>query len=216
MTYAYLIRYGLMGRVGRFSAASDAYERGQAVVVRSDRGVELGEILLQARFSPASADDDPEDGDAPAARAFAPRVLRVAVGDDLERAERAEGQRHERFLACERVLKDGEWPIQVIDVEMMLDDAHTVLHYLGPHHLDVSGLLPAFRALCGFDVRLEPAGIDAPDDEPALQEAEAEFGCGSCGTGGGCGAGGGCGSGDDAHAGACSTCAVRELVRSRR
>ena len=48
---AYLVRYGLMGHVGRFpldlGTRLDArIERGQTVVILTDRGVELGEVLV--------------------------------------------------------------------------------------------------------------------------------------------------------------------------
>lgn len=192
MDFAYLVRYGLMRRVGRFAADSDALERGQTVVVRSLRGLELGEVLLRT----SAGEVDP---DAPA------RVLRPAGPDDLERARRAERERPRRLDACERVFRDGGWPLQLIDVEPMLDGRQAVLHYLGPHRIDADELLPALRAACGLDVLLEPAGLD-PEPEP-----DADEGCGSCGTGGGCGS-----CGDDQHGGGCSGCAVKDLIRARR
>ena len=70
--------------------------------------------------------------------------------------------RPRRFATCRRILQDGVWPFELIDVEPMLDDRRTVLHYLGPHHLDATGLHSAFRARCDLDVYLEPVGIDAP------------------------------------------------------
>ena len=55
---AYLVRYGLMGHVGRFpldlSRRIEAkIGRGQTVVILTDRGVELGEVLVApGRSSP--------------------------------------------------------------------------------------------------------------------------------------------------------------------
>jgi hypothetical protein len=51
----YLICYGLMGNIGHFRASAElgaGSRRGQAVVIRSTRGVELGEVL--------TASDDPD------------------------------------------------------------------------------------------------------------------------------------------------------------
>ena len=170
MDFAYLVRYGLMRRVGRFAAESDAFERGQTVVVRSLRGLELGEVLL--RTSSDAVESEPT---APA------RVLRAAGPDDLDQAQRAESERPERLRSCERAFRDGGWPLQLIDVEPMLDGRRAVLHYLGPHRIDADAILPALRAACGLDVLLEPAGLDIDfDPEPDTDE-----GCGSCGTGGG-------------------------------
>jgi cell fate regulator YaaT (PSP1 superfamily) len=198
MGQVYLIRHGLMRRVSRFLSESDGLARGQAVVVRSWRGTELGEVL---------AADHAAQPKAPAAQ-----VLRIARDDDFERARAAEYDRPRRLAACERILGDGVWPLELIDVEPMLDDRRTVLHYLGPHQLDTLGLLQALRDATDLDVIFEPAGVDQPEEKPESS------GCGDCGSGGGCGTGGGCGAGsgsEDSHGG-CSGCAVKSLVSARR
>jgi len=202
MERSYLIRYGLTAQVGRFTADPGAvFERGRTVVVRSHRGTELGEILIEA--PERSAPDIPPAGTA--------RVLREAGPDDLERARLAARSRDDRFAACLRVFQGGVWPIDLIDVEPLLDDGRTVLHYLGPHRLDVEGVLAAFRAATDLDVMLQPVGRDLPDEDPAPPDDD--HGCGSCGSEvSGCGTGGGCGS----SKGGCSDCGVKKLLASRR
>jgi len=199
MERSYLIRYGLMGLVGRFSAGPDsAHERGQVVVIRSHRGTELGEILTEDT-SRALANSSPADA------AF---ILRAAGPDDHERARRADRERDDRYAACRRVFENGVWPLDLVDVEPLLDDRRTVLHYLGPHRLDVTGILAAFRNICDLDVMLQPVGRDVPDDELTDTEStdDGGQGCGeSCGSGG-------CGS----SAGGCSDCGVKKLLTSRR
>src|SRR6478736_7634061 len=151
MAHTYLIRYGSMGRVGKFTADSAGYGRGQTVVVRSERGTELGEVLV--------AISSPLPGALPTASA---RLLRAAGPDDLERARLAESYRSDRFALCQKVFQDGVWPLELVDVEPLLDDRRTVLHYLGPHRLDTAGLLSAFRSSYDLDVMLEPVGRDVP------------------------------------------------------
>ena len=148
---AYLIRYGVMGHVSRFRASPECDRplgRGQAVVIQTDRGVELGEVLLPLD----------ETGSVPPADRQ--RVVRPAGPDDLARSRHAEAMRSERFALCQRVLREGDWPWELIDVEPMLDDRATVLHYLGPHQLDAATLRARFRMTCDFDVVLEPVGAD--------------------------------------------------------
>ena len=205
MERSYLIRYGLTGQVGRFVADNEAvFERGQSVVIASHRGTEIGTILLE---SPASAEPD--------ARPTPPaRLLREANPDDHQRARLALHDRENRFDTCQRVFRDGLWPIDLIDVEPLLDQGRTVLHYLGPHRLDTAGVLAALRAACNLDVMLQPVGRDLPDDEPE-EAVEEDHGCGSCSSeGGGCGSkGGGCGT---SGSGSCSDCGVKKLLTARR
>ncbi len=197
MPRAYHVQYGLARQVGRFVADGPEYGRGQAVVIATRRGTELGTVVAEA-------------GAIEAAPAMA-EILRGAGPDDLALARRAEAERHRRFDDCRRVFDQGVWPIEPIDVEPLLDDNRAVLNYLGPHGLDLAGLRAALRVACGIDLVLEPVGRDLPEPEP---EPEADHGCGSCGSDGGCGSGG-CGSGSEGHGG-CSGCSVASLVASRR
>jgi hypothetical protein len=215
MERSYLIRYGLMGQVGRFDAdPGSAYGRGQAVVVRSHRGTEIGEVLIETQPRPPA--------EVPSTATT--RVLRPAGVEDFHRARAAEGRRDERFATCERIFRDGVWPIELIDVEPLLDDGRTVLHYLGPHRLDTDGVLAAFRAACDLDVMLQPVGRDLPDEDEETDDptddADADaHACGSCGAeggGGGCGTSSAGGCGTSSGAGGCGDCGVKKLLSSRR
>lgn len=195
MESAYLVRYGLMRHLGLFSADSEDFERGQTVVVRSYRGLELGEVLLKR----------PEAPTAPTAT----RVLRVATAEDLEQARRrALLDRPGRLAVCERVLREGSWPLDLLDVEPLLEGRRTVLHFLGPHDFDAAGLRSTFWDACDLDVIFESAGVDTTEiPEPADDQ---DHGCGHCGSGGGCG------SGSDAGSGSCSGCSVKSLMGRRK
>src|SRR4051794_36978074 len=125
---AYLVRFGVMRHVGRF-VAETPHRRGEAVVVRSRRGDELGEVLAEAEATTSGT--------------TAALLLRAAGADDWEMARRAAEDRDRRLAECERIFRDGQWPLEMIDVEPLLGDRRTVVHYLGPHRLDASGLIQA-------------------------------------------------------------------------
>ena len=87
--WSYLIRYGVMSHVGRFSASPDggsALERGQSVVIRTDRGVELGEVLIALEASEEKAGsslarpDSPRTLASPAPTTFRDRGIRKNCG----------------------------------------------------------------------------------------------------------------------------------------
>ena len=157
MELSYLIRYGLWHQVGRFASDSPDLERGETVVVRSHRGTELGEVLIKVETPPGNA--------YPPSPAETARVLRAANGDDLDRARQLELERPRRFDLCQRVIQDREEALELIDVEPLLDDRRTVLHYLGPHQIDLAGLLATLHSTCNIDVLLEPVGRDVSDDQ---------------------------------------------------
>jgi hypothetical protein len=173
-----------MGYVGRFLPPAECVgplERGQVVVIQTDRGIELGEVLIGLDDLPESPSSDRS------------QVLRRASPEDLAEARRADTMRSERFALCQRILQEGDWPWELIDVELMLDGRDTVLHYLGPHQLDASTLRARFRMTCVFDVVFEPVGVDLENE--ALEEfspaSGGHAGCQRCGgSDGGCGSGG--------------------------
>jgi hypothetical protein len=157
-------------------------------------------------------------------------VLRLAGPDDLASSRRSEAMRQDRFSLCRRVLEDEAWPGELIDVEMLLDDRATVLHYLGPHQLDAASLRARFRMTCDFDVLLEPVGADLDEEtDDEIDPALADAGCGICGrSGGGCGSrspgptagesraaeSGAHGCGSTAHSG-CASCGISRMMAAR-
>lgn len=167
-----LVRYGLAGRVGWFAAVADAPGRGEAVVLRTSRGLELGEVL-KAEPSKARAGED-------SVGVF--QVLRAVDPADRELAREALRLRDERFEECRRVVEQEDWPLELVDVEPLLDFS-TVLHVLPLGEFDPALVRARFRMSRDFDVHLETPG---DDPEPVRS--------GGCGSGGGCGSRGGCSS----------------------
>jgi hypothetical protein len=196
-----------MGHVGRFlldlsQSRGAMLKRGQPVVVQTDRGVELGEVLLTPGGSTQPGDRDHAagswrreggPGSTPLADAGlnhepgSPRLLRAAAPEDLENARQSQALRAERFLLCERILGDGDRAIDLIDVEPLLDQNTTVLHVLGDLHSNMAALRAEFRSRSGFDVLFEPAGSapvlvqgDASGPEHGLPTEEPVRRCGNC------------------------------------
>jgi hypothetical protein len=237
----YLIRYGTMGHIARFRSASPsegAFDRGQAVVIQSHRGIELGEVLIRfdepglpesfGRLEHAKSGDD-----ARIEIAGEPRVLRAAGSEDLARAQEAGELKPARFARCQRILEEGGWPWELLDIEPLLDGQTTVLHYLGPRQIDDATMRARFRVASDFDVVFESAGGELESFES--HDHDLDHACGSgCGSGG-CGSGGGCGaatSSDTALATAssptasapishrsevgCASCGIGQLLAGRR
>jgi hypothetical protein len=243
----YLIRYGLMGHVGKFAhepALEFVLDRGQAVVIRTDRGEEVGEVLVPVGLPPsASAASDRDAGRAKAdeadgsARSGRSGLLRPASDQDLEDARRSAELRSERYQVCQRICGEQSWPLEVIDVEPLLDPKTTVVHYLGPRDLDLALLRAQIRRACDFDIIFEPVGSDrgtAWDSEDSAPTVKRGGGCGDCDCSGGtCGTGaedasaqshkenstaaqtrsGGCGSA--AQSSGCSSCGIAQWMRGK-
>lgn len=164
-----LVRYGLAGRVAWF-AADEPPARGQSVVLRTSRGLELGEVLKVEPTGKARAGED-------SVGVF--RVLRPAESTDLDRSREADRLRAARFDLCRRIADEEGWPLELVDVEPLLD-LSTVLHILPFEELDPAPIRARYRISCDFDVHIETLG-----DEPAPAPEPTPGRCGDCDCGGG-------------------------------
>jgi hypothetical protein len=177
---SYFVRLGAGHSIGRYQAdPASEYRRGNRVVVETHRGLELGEVLGASAESSASG-----RGVAASENGRKSRILRLANPEDLARAADYLALTPQRFGACEEFFLEGAWPIHLVDAETLLD-GRTVMHYLGPHGLDTSGVCAWLRDRLSFDVLFEAVGDDV-DISGLGGEVQ-----GSCGAGcdsGGCGA----------------------------
>jgi hypothetical protein len=182
ITNAYVIQYGRLGFVGRFPSEL-SLGRGDRAVIRSPRGLEVGEVLVaaEARFTAATARDDGE-------------ILRRTTPEDERELLSLDARGREVLSAAERGGNDLGLPLVFVDVELTLDGT-AILHALPWDACDATTLLDELSVQAGLAVRL----LDLSQvGEPATPTSKGcgktgcgteSGGCSSCGTGGGCSTG---------------------------
>jgi len=182
MSRHHLVRVGAMGQVGRFAAVDAVrYPRHSRVIVRTRRGLEIGQVL-----SPPEADDDPEwaDGD----------LLRgMTVEDELLEA-RLEKHRQEAYAACAELLTNNRVAAMLVDVEHLFDGQGLFFYFLGDVSADVerlsSQLAEAYETKVQFrkftDTLIEGCGPGC-----GTEEAKGQGGCETCTS---CAVSGACGT----------------------
>jgi cell fate regulator YaaT (PSP1 superfamily) len=187
----YLLSYGLQGEFGRFRASEAlACHRGDRVVVRSVRGLEAAQVLCPARPGHAHYLPNTTVGS----------LLRRMSAEDEETLARHQERGQQLFDRGRRLADELELPLELLDVEVLLDGEHAVLHLLRLATCDVRPLVSTLAREFGLHIAL----ADLAHPQEPLAEPE-EHGCGreGCGQGAGgcesCGSGG-CGSCGSAHA----------------
>jgi cell fate regulator YaaT (PSP1 superfamily) len=175
----YLIGFGLAGDFGRFrSPAALELRRGQRVVVRSERGVEMGQVLRPAGERHARWMPNTSVG----------TLLRPATSDDEEQTRRLAARAGDLLARGTQLIEEQALPVALLDAEILLDGKDAILHHVRWQECDIRELVrPLSRE---FDLSLSLSDLGTP---PVPQD---DPGCGSCGSGGcgSCGEGGGCGS----------------------
>lgn len=118
----YYVRLGLFGQVGRLVAdRSEAYTEGRRAVCRTDRGLEIGEVLRRVGNRPTATDAPQSDG----------QLLRhVTPEDDLILA-RLEQHRAQAYDDCVKLLADRSVEATLVDVEQLFDGQSLFFYFLG-------------------------------------------------------------------------------------
>jgi cell fate regulator YaaT (PSP1 superfamily) len=163
-----------MGQVGRFRAADAIrYRRGARVVLRTDRGLELGDVL--------SGDD--EDGAATADADGA--ILRPMTIEDRLLEARLEQRRDDAYDACAAEVMSRGLDVTLMDVEHLFDGGTLVFYFLGdvtPEVERLTGdLAETYESRAQFRQFTETLTAGCGPD--CGTENAAGDGCGSCGTG---------------------------------
>lgn len=185
----YLLSYGTLGDFGRFRPARPiSGRRGDQAVARTPRGLELATILCVAE---------------PGHAAFLPNTtvgefVRLAGKQDEETAARLQARAAELAARARDLAGELALPVEVLDAEILLDNLHGVLQFLGGQAFDARPFVSRLSTQYALHLTLH--------DLASLPQAAETHGCGrpGCGRteGGGCTT---CGEG-----GGCSTCGAKD------
>ena len=169
----YLVRVGKLGQIGRFRPLQEwALRRGTRVVCRTQRGVEIGQVLGPAELKPSTL--DLADG----------RLLRRMTVEDEILWGHLQEQADEALNACQQWLNDQKVDGLLIDVEPLLDGKTLYFHFLTEVSPEIQNHLDHLAAIYERSVRESKfAQLLEHGCGPGCGTEEAKNGCG---TKGGC------------------------------
>jgi cell fate regulator YaaT (PSP1 superfamily) len=164
----YVVRYGAMRFLGVFSAAPGREcRRGMSVVARTDRGLEIGEVLCEATPEAVGGIKDPGAG----------QILREMTAEDRNEVKRLERQSKEQFDICRKNIERLGLKMELVDVEHLFGGERIVIYYLAETRVDFRELV---RALAGeFQTRIEMRQIGVRDEAKLLADY-GDCGCAVC------------------------------------
>jgi hypothetical protein len=170
--HEYVVHHGCAGHLGRFRAPDGAaFVRGSAVVVRSRRGLELGEVLCPS-YADGTMLPDPFVGD----------IVRPATSDDQALAERNHELGRRLFDESQSLADALGLALAPVDVELLLDGRQALLHVVRLGTCDEGPLLAALGERFDLIVRLYDLATEPPVEAASVDDHHG--GCESCGNGG--------------------------------
>ncbi|MDO4569877.1 MAG: regulatory iron-sulfur-containing complex subunit RicT [Planctomycetia bacterium] len=157
----YLVRYGTMRIQGIFNWASPRQDvaRGEYLVVRSERGLEIGQVLRDV------TDENFNDYPVAVSRGV---VVRLMTGDDANEFNRIHFHETEEFQTCLRCIAALGLQMHLVDVEHIFGGERIVVYYLAEGRIDFRELVKVLAT--EFQTRIEMRQIGVRDEAKILAD----------------------------------------------
>ncbi len=155
----YVIRYGTMRHLGVFTTrGNDTYERNAQVVARTNRGLELGEVLCEATEQALTSMENPQSG----------QILRKVSKDDTGELRRLLEQQEQEHQLCTKHIADLNLDMRLVDVEHIYGGERVVVYYLAEERVDFRQLVKNLAT--EFQTRIEMRQIGVRDEAKLLAD----------------------------------------------
>jgi cell fate regulator YaaT (PSP1 superfamily) len=121
MATKYIVRHGVMRHLGEFDpAGEETHRRGARVVVRTQRGVEAGEVLCETSERACGFLQEPTGG----------QILHVLTADDCRQLDQLREKQKLEYDACRRFIADHHLQMELVDVEHLLGGERIIFFFL--------------------------------------------------------------------------------------
>lgn len=156
------IRFKRAGKVYYFDPAGTELEVNDYVIVKTNRGMEIGRVVIAPKQVLADEVTEP----------LKP-IVRKAETEDIERAEELEGKTEEALVECGKLIGELQLPMKLLAAEYNVDGSRLTFLFSAEERVDFRELV---RRLTGrFKVRVELRQVGSRD------EAKLIGGFGRCG-----------------------------------
>ena len=155
----FVVRYGQMRHLGEYEGLEGrAHLRGERVVVQSDRGTELGEILCPASDRTRLFLENPTRG----------QILRNALTTDIEADSHLADRAREGLDACREFAARRRLQMDLVDVEAILGGERMVFYYVSEKRVDFRELVKDLAR--AMQTRIEMRQIGVRDEAKLLAD----------------------------------------------
>ena len=156
---SYIVRYGGMRLVGVFAPTGEQqYARGVDVIVRTERGLEAGQILCESTPQALEGLKEPGHG----------QILRAMTPDDAHELSRIRDHERDEYEVCLRSINTLGLEMRLVDVEHVFGGERIIVYYLADGRIDFRELV---KVLAGeFQTRIEMRQIGVRDEAKLMAD----------------------------------------------
>jgi cell fate regulator YaaT (PSP1 superfamily) len=155
---AWIVRHGAMRFLGEFDPGAGVYRHGDEVVVRTERGQELGQVLCEATPRAMQLLSEPTQG----------RILRTLTVEDRQERERLIRVEAEELDACARFVAQRRLQMELVDVEHLFGGERIIFYFLAEKRVDFRELVKDLAR--AYLTRIEMRQIGVRDEAKLLAD----------------------------------------------
>ena len=156
----YIVRCGVMRRLAALSTSrGETFARADQVVARTDRGLEVGEVLCEAT--------DQAMSQMPSGSGKG-QILRRMGHDDENEINRIRADQRREFGIGKKQIAASGLPMQLVDVEHLFGGERIIFYYLAENRVDFRELVKALAS--EFQTRIEMRQIGVRDEAKLLAD----------------------------------------------
>jgi cell fate regulator YaaT (PSP1 superfamily) len=158
VTANYIVRHGAMRFLGEFEAGEGEYARGSQVVLRTDRGTEVGEVLCPATPQAVGLIAEPTRG----------RIVRPVTAEDRAALEKVREGEADKLATCQRFVGQRRLQMELVDVEHLFGGERLVFYFLAEKRVDFRELVKDLARQ--YQTRIEMRQIGIRDEAKLLAD----------------------------------------------
>jgi len=157
--HRYIVRHGAMRWLGDFEAAPAAiFERGTQVVLRTQRGLEVGDVLCPSSPRAIEMIAEPTTG----------QIARPFSDADRNRLEELRRKLPDEFDRARNHVKELKLQMQLVDAEHLFGGERIVFYFLAEKRVDFRELVKLLAR--EFETRIELRQIGVRDEAKLLAD----------------------------------------------
>jgi cell fate regulator YaaT (PSP1 superfamily) len=158
-TNRFIVRHGAMRFLGDFEPIDGSpYRRGEQVIVRTERGLEAGQVLCPSNPRALQQLAEPTRG----------RILRPASEEDRLTMDRLRHSEQNEFETCLRFIGQRKLQMELVDVEHLFGGERVVFYFLAEKRVDFRELVKDLAR--EYQTRIEMRQIGVRDEAKLLAD----------------------------------------------
>lgn len=147
------VRFKKAGKISYFEKHKFNAQRGQYVIVGTQKGLEYGKVEIASHF----LDQPPHPGN---------RIVRLATEKDHLIHENNKRKEQDAFTICCDKMRKHQLDMKLIDVDLSFDNTKIMFYFTSEHRVDFRALVKDLASI--FRMRIELRQIGVRDEAKAI------------------------------------------------